>query len=134
MGQRRKARKFALQGLYIFDIRKVDLAELETLNWVESEINEDTKNFTLRILTSTITNIEEIDKYIIESSNNWKFERMTSIDKSILRQSISEMLYMEDIPHAVTINEAIELAKIYGGDNSTQFINGILDAVKKVIT
>ena len=73
----------------------------------------------------------EIDELIIKHSKNWKFERLSVVDKSILRLSIYAMLYLRDIPVIVTINEGIELGKIYGGESSGQFINGILDAVRK---
>jgi N utilization substance protein B len=75
--------------------------------------------------------MEEIDQLIKKNAKNWKFDRIDTIDKSILRISIYSMLYSTDIPLNVTINEAVELAKKFGGDHSGQFINGILDAIKK---
>jgi N utilization substance protein B len=74
----------------------------------------------------------EIDRLIDKYSKNWKLERLSIVDKSILRLSLFEMVYLSEIPVAVTINEGIELAKIYGGEGSGQFINGILDAVNKI--
>ena len=131
MCHRRKAREYALQGLYIFEVSKSPLIELTSLDWVEDEVPEDIQKFTVSLITNTIENITEIDKVIQKHSKNWKFERLSYVDKSILRLSISEMMYMADIPYAVTINEGIELGKIFGGENSGQFINGILDAVNR---
>ncbi len=131
MGHRRKAREYALQGLYIFEISKTPVSELTGLYWVDDDIPNDIRSFAVSLITLTIENIADIDAVIENHSKNWKFERLGYVDKSILRLSICELLYMSDIPSAVTINEGIELGKIYGGENSGQFINGILDAVKK---
>ncbi len=131
MGHRRKAREYALQGLYIFEISKTPVSELTGLYWVDDDIPNDIRTFAVSLITLTIENISDIDAVIENHSKNWKFERLGYVDKSILRLSICELLYMSDIPSAVTINEGIELGKIYGGENSGQFINGILDAVKK---
>ncbi len=131
MGHRRKAREYALQGLYIFEVRQLPIEELVKLDWVDREIPEDIRKFTVTLLTKCLENIEAIDTIITRYATNWKFERIAHVDKSILRQSICEMIFLDGIPSVVTINEGIELGKIYGGENSSQFINGILDAVNK---
>lgn len=131
MGHRRKSREYALQGLYIFEVSKKPVSDLTKLDWVDDEIPNDIRSFAVSLITLTVNNISDIDAIIINHSKNWKFERLSYVDKSILRLSICELLYMSDIPSAVTINEGIELGKIYGGENSGQFINGILDAVNR---
>lgn len=131
MGHRRKAREYALQGLYIYEVSKTPASELVLLNWVDKEIPDDVRDFSGLIIKSTIENIREIDDIIKSHSKNWKFERLSHVDKSILRLSICQMIYMKDIPHVVIINEGIELGNIYGGENSGHFINGILDAINK---
>ena len=73
--------------------------------------------------------MERIDKVIAETSENWSLERISVIDRTILRFAVYELLYCDDIPHSVSINEAIELAKKYSGDESGKFINGILDRI-----
>ena len=133
MGHRRKAREYALQGLYIYEIRRLPVSDLAKLDWVDKDVPDDIRDFTILLLTKSIENIENIDRLITEHAKNWKFERISYVDKSILRQSICEMLYIPDIPSVVTINEGIELGKIYGGENSSQFINGVLDAINKEI-
>jgi len=131
MGHRRKAREYALQGLYMFEISETPVEELVKLAWVDKSIPENIRDFAVTLIEGSIEHINEIDELIIRHSKNWKFERLGAVDKSILRISIYAMLYLKDIPMVVTINEGIELGKIYGGEGSGQFINGILDAVRK---
>jgi len=131
MGHRRKAREYALQGLYMYEISETPVAELVQLAWVDKPIPENIREFAVALIEGSIEHINEIDELIIRHSKNWKFERLSAVDKSILRISIYAMLYLKDIPLVVTINEGIELGKMYGGEGSGQFINGILDAVRK---
>ncbi len=130
MGHRHKAREIALQGLYMYETVGSTPAELSSLDWREKDVPDDTKYFAISIINGSIEKIEAIDNIIRKYSKNWKFERMSAIDKSILRLSIYTLLYLPEIPGSVTINEAVELAKEFSGDNSGQFINGILDAVR----
>jgi transcription antitermination protein NusB len=131
MGHRRQAREYALQGLYMHEISKVPLETLVRLEWVDKEIPGNIREFAVVLIDGAIKHINAIDELIIKYSKNWKFERLGAVDKSILRISIYSMLHLADIPMVVTINEAIELGKLYGGEGSGQFINGILDAVRK---
>ncbi len=131
MGHRRKAREYALQGLYMFEIANRPLDEIVTLDWVDGEIPDDIRDFTVALITGSIGHIDEIDGLIKRHSKNWKLERLTAVDKSILRLSIFALLHLPGVPEAVTIDEGIELGKMFGGENSGQFINGILDAVRK---
>ena len=131
MSQRHKAREYALQGLYMYEVSKSSIDNIIEFEWVDDDISKNTKEFTVQLIEGVISNLENIDSVIKDYSKNWKFERISVIDKSILRIAIFEMLFMEDIPPAVTINECIDLGKTFGGENSGQFINGILDAVKK---
>ncbi len=131
MGHRRKAREYALQGLYMYETVNAPLEQITSLEWVEKEIPDDIREFTIHLIKGSIENLEEIDNLIIRHSKNWKFERLSAVDKAILRLSVYALLRLPDIPMVVTINEGIELGKIYGGESSGQFINGILDAIKK---
>ncbi|MCL2026086.1 MAG: transcription antitermination factor NusB [Leptospirales bacterium] len=134
MGQRRKAREYALQGLYMYEIRKHEdanvLETVKSLAWVDGNVAEKVREFSANLIEKTITEIDNIDELINKYSKNWEFERLGAVDKSILRMSICELLHTS-VPAAVAINEGIELAKIYGGDTSWQFINGILDSINK---
>lgn len=131
MGHRRKARETALQGLYMHEVGKADVETIIRFEWLDDELPDEIISFAAKIIRGVTSNIEKIDSLISSYSKNWKPERLTVIDKSILRLAIFEMLFVDDIPTVVTINESIELGKTFGGENSGQFINGILDAVKK---
>lgn len=131
MGQRHKSREYALQGLYMYDVAKTPIDNIKSFEWLDEPIDNDAREFTLVLIEGTISNLEKIDEVIKKHSKNWTPERLTVIDRSILRMAIFEMLYMDNIPAVVTIDESIELGKTFGGENSGQFINGILDSVKK---
>jgi len=131
MGQRHKAREYALQGLYMFDVGKAALDEIKKFDWLDDPMEDEAKDFTFTLIDGTVANLDKIDEVIREYSRNWTPERLTVIDRSILRLAIFEMLFIKDIPAVVTIDESIELGKTFGGENSGQFINGILDSVKK---
>ncbi|HPV41535.1 MAG TPA: transcription antitermination factor NusB [Spirochaetota bacterium] len=131
MGHRRKAREYALQGLYMHELSATPVETLTRLEWVENQIPDPIREFAVTLIEGSIAKMAEIDELIVKYSKNWKFERLSAVDKSILRISIYAMLFLKDIPVIVTINEGIELGKIYGGESSGQFINGILDAVRK---
>ncbi|MCU0847272.1 MAG: transcription antitermination factor NusB [Spirochaetes bacterium] len=131
MGHRRRSREYALQGLYMYELSRPPIVEVLSLGWVDRDIPPDIRDFAEDLIRGAVDNIEKIDELIVRHSKNWKFERLSVVDKSILRLSIYALLYHPEIPAPVTINEAIELGKIYGGEGSGQFINGILDAVRK---
>lgn len=131
MGQRRRAREHALQGLYMYEVGKAPVSSITEFEWIDGEIPDEVKDFAVRLIEGTVSNLDRIDPLIKDYSRNWKPERLSVIDRSILRLAIFEMIYMTDIPTVVTINESIELGKTFGGENSGQFINGILDSVKK---
>jgi len=131
MGQRHKSREYALQGLYMYEVSKTSVENIIEFEWLDEEITEDSKVFAIELIDGVVSNIDKLDTIIMNYSKNWKFERLSVIDKSILRLAIFEMIFKKDIPAVVTINECIELGKTFGGENSGQFINGILDAVNK---
>ena len=130
MGHRHKAREYALQALYMYETVNTSPEELVSLNWLNKEIPEDIRKYAVSIINGSIKKIEFIDNLIKKYSRNWQFERLDTIDKSILRLSIYTLLFVPDIPSPVVINEGVELGKTFGGENSGQFINGILDSIK----
>lgn len=131
MGERHKAREYALHALYMYDIANTPIEDLLKLDWVDEEIEDETLHFAADIIKGTIGKIETIDALITRYCKNWSFERISSIDKAILRLSVYSLIHQKDVSPAITINEGIELGKIFGGDNSGHFINGILDAIHK---
>jgi N utilization substance protein B len=115
MGHRRKARETALQGLYMHEVGKADVESIIRFDWLDDDLPEEIKHFAITIIKGVVSNIDRIDSLISAYSKNWKPERLTVIDKSILRLAIFEMLFIDDIPTIVTINESIELGKTFGG-------------------
>ena len=128
MSHRRKSREAALQVLYALDAMERDVEESFSTFWSNFEPQEDARQFALLLIHGSWTKKEEIDAIISQHSENWSLSRMARVDRNILRMAVYELLYCPDIPPKATINEAIDLAKLYGSENSGSFINGILDA------
>lgn len=133
MRKRTKAREFALQVLYQVDITKSDVKLCLDDFWKSREINTEgcIKEFTESLVFGFISHKGEIDALISEAAENWQLNRMAVVDRNILRMAAYELLYREDIPPKVSINEAIEIAKKYGNEDSGKFVNGILDKINK---
>jgi transcription antitermination factor NusB len=129
--ERRRARKLALQMLFQIDLGGVLLDDVVKYFLERSDESEEIKDFALKIVKGTLENLKEIDSLIKERLQNWEFDRISNVDKNILRFAIYELLYRDDIPVAVTINEAIEIAKEYSGSEAGKFVNGILDRIKQ---
>lgn len=129
MGHRRKAREIALQVLYQVDASKIDVDEAMELFRGNFGMPQETDEFSEELIRGTLDHVKEIDDLITNCSEHWSLERMSIVDKNILRMAVYEFLYCDDIPPKVTLNEAIDIGKNYGSDNSGSFINGILDAM-----
>ena len=135
MGLRRKARVIALQFLFGHDFT----ASPDEAAAVEHELEKFCTSFETgrkaipyarRLITGICTHREEIDGLLASRSHNWRLERMSLVDRNILRIAVYEMKYSEDVPDRVAINEALEVAKQFAMPDSVSFINGILDAVQ----
>jgi len=129
LGTRRKSREIALQILYLLDVNQGNLEETIENFWRDFRPSEKLKDFTVRIVEGVYSHKKEIDNIIQYYSNNWSINRMTTVDRNILRLAIFEILFCPDIPVKVSLNEAIELGKKFGAEKSAGFINGILDRV-----
>lgn len=139
MGIRRRSRELALQFLYQYDALTESSGEPSltpeeqlSLFWERSDspIQEDTKEFSSVLILGTCKNLLHIDDILTRFSEHWRLSRMSKIDRNILRLSMYELMYLSDIPPAVTINEAVELGKRFGTEDSGSFINGILDKIR----
>jgi N utilization substance protein B len=130
--KRRKAREHALQILFQLDIKKEkpSAAVLKHF-WAEYKPDDEVKVFAEEIIKGTYTHLTKINALIKECAKNWSLDRMAVVDRNVLRMAVYEILYRMDIPTSVTINEAIEIAKKYGTDESGSFVNGILDSVAR---
>jgi transcription antitermination protein NusB len=127
---RRKSREFALQVLYQLDITKQDVIKTLAQFQDHFSVNEERDDFMERLVLGVLEHCQEIDRLIEKYSENWRLVRMNIVDRTILRMAIFELLYCEEIPPKVTLNEAIELGKRYGSEDSGSFINGILDRIQ----
>jgi N utilization substance protein B len=136
MGVRRKSRELVLQALFQSEfLDKPALAQLELL--VENfQVNRKALPYAKEILTGISSEIAQIDKTINKHAENWRLERMSAVDRNILRIAANELLFRDDVPPTVSINEAIEITKKFSTSESAAFINGILDAIRqsKIIT
>jgi N utilization substance protein B len=130
MGYRRKAREYAVQMLYQYDISN-EFEHLMDGFWNGRESPDNVKEFSNNIVEGVIKNLSMIDSKISQSAQNWSIDRMAVVDRNILRMAVFELLFVKDIPVKVTINEAIEIAKRFAGEDSSSFINGILDRILK---
>ncbi len=130
---RRKAREMALQTLFQLDYNSKGKDEaLEIVLSEYSNIAENTKEYAENLVSGTQAHITEIDTLIGEISNEWKIDRMPGIDRNIARIAIYEMRFgNEALPPNVVINEAVELAKLFGTEESSRFVNGILGSLVK---
>ncbi len=131
MGKRRKSRELALQALYHLDIVKEDPEALLQLFWENFSPQEEVKAFCSSLIEGAWRKREEIDELVKRNCENWRVERMAIVDRNILRMAVFELLYCSDIPYKVTLNEAIEMAKKFGSEDSGSFINGVLDRIAK---
>jgi len=133
MGKRRKAREAVLESLYSYEVRDKD-GDIEKIFEFSREAHELDKlsaEFGFALFKKVIENLEELDKNIAAHTENWDFNRLAIIDKNILRLGLTEFTYFPDIPMKVSIDESIELAKLYGSADSGRFVNGVLDALGK---
>src|SRR5215204_6032552 len=132
-GTRRKARECALQMLFAADVVKGASHEFSTDDyWKElgdTEFDDKTRDFANNLVRGALAHHEPIDDRIRTRADHWRIERMAIVDRNVLRLAVYEFLY-EDTPHTVVINEALEIARRFSTFEATQFINGILDAIK----
>ncbi|MBJ6724211.1 transcription antitermination factor NusB [Geomesophilobacter sediminis] len=142
MSTRRDGRELALQALYSKDLVLQD-ANVALRRIIESfgegedpalEIRTKAFSFASELVNGVIANLDEIDKRIAEKSKHWSMSRMARVDLNILRLAVYELLYRDDIPKNVTMNEAIEVAKKFGAEDSASFVNGILDEIASTVT
>ncbi|MEI7589839.1 MAG: transcription antitermination factor NusB [Deltaproteobacteria bacterium] len=144
MSQRRKAREIALQILYSLDSVGCACEEVirDCLNLLDNdnecerngELSQTVKDFAIFLVRGTWQNCEAIDKLIVDHTDNWSFARIAKTDKAIIRMACFELCYCDDIPNNVSINEAVELAKVYGADNAPSFVNGVLDSIASTVS
>lgn len=136
MGKRREGREAAVQFLYQLDLNREVPTKLYEPFWNlrvgvgKENVPAKTRAFTEQLVAGVAAHLEEIDERIKKYVANYDLHRIAPVDRNILRLGIYEMLFCHDVPPVVTINEAIEIAKRYGGEESGRFVNGILDRIR----
>jgi len=133
MGARRKAREKALQILFQLDFDNSDVEEVCKIFWSSHPTSQKVREFTESLVKGTFANRESIDLMVASTIENWTMDRLASVDRAILRFATYELMYMPDMPAKVTINEAVEIAKAFGTEQSGAFVNGVLDKVREKI-
>ncbi|PFA61894.1 transcription antitermination factor NusB [Bacillus sp. AFS015802] len=126
--KRRVAREKALQALFQIDMSGIE-PDVALTNVLEEEEKMDA--YLEQLVLGFIENQERIDGHIRENLEKWSFDRLAKVDRNILRLGVYELLFVEDVPNNVVINEAVEIAKIFGDDQSSKFINGVLSKVSQ---
>ncbi len=130
MRKRTQARECALQILYQIEMNPAPIEEVIQAFWEENaESSEDVRKFSEMLVRGSLEHREEIDRIVLKATENWQLDRMAVVDRSILRFATYELLFVEDIPRKVTINEAVDLAKKFSQEESGKFVNGVLDRI-----
>lgn len=133
MGARRKAREKALQILFQLDFDNSDVEEVCKIFWSGHPTGQKVREFAESLVKGTFANRESIDLMVASTIENWTMDRLASVDRAILRFATYELMYMPDMPAKVTINEAVEIAKAFGTEQSGAFVNGVLDKIREKI-
>jgi len=131
MGQRRKAREEALRILFRLEFENSQAEKTLNQYWENKKASEEIKEYSNWLVNGIISNQSKIDNIIQQVSEHWRISRMALVDRNILRMAVFELLYEENVAPAIVINEAIEIAKKYSGDEAATFVNGVLDAIRK---
>ncbi len=132
MGKRREGREVALQLLFNWDLNLREAPQVKDLElfWELRDVVAGVRSFATTVLNGVIANQAAIDSKIAKYTANYELKRIAAVDRNILRMAIYEMLYAVDVPPIVAINEAIDIAKKFGTEESGKFVNGVLDRVK----
>jgi len=134
MGTRREARELALQALYQLDVTGESEAERAlAVFWTHFDAASEVRDFARELVDGVRTNCERIDALIAASVEHWRLPRLSRVDLNLLRLATFELLARPDIPASVTINEAIEIARRFGSEDSAAFVNGVVDHIARVL-
>ena len=132
MGARRRARECALQMLFSYDLARPPVEDLIASYWGElAEAAEEVRAVANELVEGTIEHLAQIDDRIRVRTEHWRIPRMAVVDRNLLRMAVFEFLYQPSTPRTVAINEALEIARRFSTSEATQFVNGILDAIKR---
>lgn len=127
--KRRLVREKVLQALYAYEISREPVTNVMEQVLIDLRPDKDNFEFAKKLIHEVIQHKDDIEDFIRQKVSHWEFDRIALVDKTLLRMGICELLYFPDIPPKVTINELIEIAKMFSTENSGRFINGVLDAI-----
>ena len=137
MASRRKGRILAFQALYSWEASRAEPIEVASFSWLDQDKKDSldpvTSNFSRLLVFGTIENIFPVDDMIRRHLENWDFSRLNKVDLAVLRISVYTLMYQQDIPPSIVIDEAIGISKEFGTDDSYRFINGVLDGIRKTM-
>ena len=137
-GQRHRAREAAIQMLYQWEVGRLPMQEVGQTFWAHDDetgdpLNAEMRAFATGLAQGVVSSVEQLDPVIAEAAEHWRVERMNVTDRLILRLAVYEFLHEPDTHAKVVINEALELARSFSGDEAVRFINGILDGIRRTI-
>jgi transcription antitermination protein NusB len=131
MGSRRKSRELALQMLFQWDMGGLSPEHIVATFLAAQKLDTELRNHSRFLFEGTVRAAESLDGFLREHSEHWRVERMAAVDRNILRLALYELLHQPDTPPAVVIDEALEIARRFSGEGSVEFVNGVLDAIRK---
>jgi N utilization substance protein B len=133
MGSRRKSREFAMQMLYQWEICGYTPAQVQATFFANQRANAEVEGFARDLFEGAVVNIDQLDRLVREHADNWRLERMAAVDRNILRVALCELLHHPETPAAAVINEALEMARRFSTEGSVEFVNGVLDGIRKTL-
>ena len=136
--QRHRAREAAIQMLYQWEVGRLSMFEIRQTFWLHDDesgepLGKDLRDFAMALAEGVISSVDALDPMIASAAEHWRIERMNVLDRLILRLAVYEFLHEADTHAKVIINEALELARSFSGDESVRFINGILDNIRRTL-
>ena len=134
MATRRQAREWCFQILFELDMNPAEVDRVFKLFWRERKTDAQTRAFAESLVVGVRGHLAEIDAKIKEYAHNWDIKRMGVVERNVMRMALYEMLYCDDVPPVVSINEAVDITKYFGNAESGKFVNGILDRARKDLT
>jgi len=136
--QRHRAREAAIQMLYQWEVGRLSMVEIRQTFWAHDDesgepLGSDLRAFAMSLADGVVSSVDALDPMIASAAEHWRIERMNVLDRLILRLAVYEFLHQADTHAKVIINEALELARSFSGDESVRFINGILDSIRRTL-
>jgi len=122
-----------MQMLYQWDVGRHTPAQVQSTFFLEKRVEPGVEAFARGLFEGTVTHLEELDRLLRERAENWRPERMAAVDRNILRLALYELLHQPETPPAAVIDEALEMARRFSGEGSVQFVNGVLDGIRKTL-